>query len=149
MTTIKSRIFERGDKNESDVISDYGTGVKGRFKFCKAAGKVLPIEEARRLDYAAEWEKKQVNSMAAHGIMSTDLIEPTKHPESKEYYSSKSRFRAETKARGMVEIGDAYDRGYDPETDPNSERAEQDRHVNERFKEKLIWNFQKARIRMD
>jgi hypothetical protein len=69
----------------------------------------------------------------------------TKHPTNGKYYTSKSKFREVTKAAGLVEIGTAYDNGYDPEKDTGSDRAIRDREVNERFKEKLIWNMNRIR----
>lgn len=142
--TIKTKIFERGNDNESDYISDYGTGVKGRFKYCEAAGKVLPIDEARRLDATAQSEQKRAHANIAHGYIPDDMPE-TKHPMDKKYYTSKSKFRETTKKFGLVEIGTAFDNGYDPEKDSGSDRAIKERQVNEKFKEKLIWNLNKIR----
>jgi hypothetical protein len=43
-------------------------------------------------------------------------MEPTRNPlNPKEVYTSKSKLREAYKAAGVVEVGDAYERGYDPE----------------------------------
>ena len=128
--TIKTRIFERGSENESDAISDYGTGVKGRFKLCKATGTILPIAEARRLD--AELEQNTRSANVSHGIISNDIIEPTKHPVDGKYYTSQSKFREVTKAHGYDEVGTAYDNGYEPEKEAEREYKQ---HIEETQKE--------------
>ena len=114
------------------------------YKYCKATGTVLPIEEARRLDLIAEHDHKRTLANVAHGYIPDEMPE-TKHPTNSKYYTSKSKFREVTKAAGLIEIGTAYDNGYDPETDRGSDRAIRDREVNERFKEKLIWNLNRIR----
>ncbi len=38
----------------------------------------------------------------------TDSMDPTVHPSNGKVYDSKSRFRQETKARGLVEVGNEY-----------------------------------------
>jgi hypothetical protein len=140
MPEIKSRIFNYGNENECKDISKYGTQEKGRFKYCKATGTCLPIDEARRLDSIQEHEKKTTLASVAHGVINDEMPE-TRHPADKRHYTSKTKFRETTKAYGLVEIGTAYDNGYDPETDKNSEKFDRDRRTNENFKEKLIWNL--------
>lgn len=98
-------------------------------KYCKTTGEVLPIDEARRIDGETEQLLKRRNAMAAHGIQSVDLMEPTKHPLTGKHYSSASKFRAETKARGYDEVGTAYENGYNPEKEAEREYKEHTRAV--------------------
>lgn len=37
---------------------------------------------------------------------SSDTMEPTRHMSNSKYYTSKKKFRQETKARGCIEVGD-------------------------------------------
>lgn len=142
---IKSRVFNYGDKNESDVISKYGTGERGlKLKYCKATGTVLPVDEARKLDAVSEADSNRTLANIAHGYI-PDEMDETKHPMNGKHYTSKSKFREVTKAFGLVEIGTAYQNGYDPEKDSDSDKARRERQGNEKFKEKLIWNLQRHR----
>jgi hypothetical protein len=131
--TIKTRIFEYGNENESDAISQYGNGEKGRFKLCKATGTVLPIDEARRLDGAAE---SRTHANKAHGIISSDIMEPTKHPIDGKYYTSPSKFREVTKAHGYDEIGTAYENGYNPEAQAEREFKQHQQEINKEWKQR-------------
>lgn len=51
-----------------------------------------------------------------------DEMPATKHPMDGKYYTSQKKFRETTKAFGMVEVGDAYDRGYDPAVEMQKEK---------------------------
>lgn len=131
---IKSKIFERGNKDESDAISDYGTGEKGRFKYCKATKTVLPINEARALD--AEREENNRLASVSHGFIQ-DEMKPTKHPIDGKYYTSQAKFRAVTKAHGCEEIGTAYENGYDPSKEAEREFKAYVNGVNREWKQRL------------
>lgn len=51
-----------------------------------------------------------------------DEMPPTKNPlNPREIFTSKAKLRAAYKAAGVVEIGDAYDRGYNPEKERERE----------------------------
>lgn len=50
-------------------------------------------------------KQAQLPSQAAGPSVITDTMPDTWHPASGKHYSSKSRFRAETKARGLTEYG--------------------------------------------
>lgn len=132
--TIKSRIFERGHEHESDAISDYGTGERGRFKYCQAAKKVLPIAEAIRLD--GESKERKLASVA-HGFIQ-DEMPPTKHPIDGKYYTSQAKFREVTKAHGFEEVGTAYENGYSPEARAEREFKEYQREINREWKQRLM-----------
>lgn len=136
---IRSKIFNRGDKNEasSDVISDYGNGKRGRFVYCKATQSVLPIAEARRLDGEAEYRTK---ANAAHGVISNDIMEPTQHPIDGKYYTSQSKFREVTKAHGFDEVGNDYDNGYRPEKELERQDREYRQNLSKEFKDRLREN---------
>ncbi len=134
--TIKTKTFERGNENESDCITDYGNGDKGRFKFCKATQTVLPISEARALDAELEHNNKSAN--VSHGIISNDIIEPTKHPIDGKYYTSQSKFREVTKAHGYDEVGTAYENGYDPEAIAEKEYDNHVKEINREWKQRWM-----------
>lgn len=75
------------------------------FQWCPIQKKVVPIEEVQR--------RVQAN---ARDLFIQDEMEPTRNPlNPKEVYTSKSKLRAAYRAAGAVEIGDAYERGYNPE----------------------------------
>ncbi len=74
------------------------------FQWCPVQEKVVPIEEVQ----------VRVHANAKHMFIN-DEMPPTRNPlNPKEIYTSKSKLRAAYKAAGAVEIGDAYDKGYDP-----------------------------------
>ena len=76
------------------------------YQWCPIEKKVVPVEEVKR--------RVETN---ARDLFIQDEMEPTRNPlNPKEVYTSKSKLRAAYKAAGAVEIGDAYDRGYSPET---------------------------------
>lgn len=73
---------------------------------------MVPIDEVQRV----------VHANASHGII-PDEMPPTKNPlNPREVYTSKSKLRQAYKDAGVIEIGDAYERGYNPEK--NMEKAE-------------------------
>lgn len=75
------------------------------FQYCHVQKKVVPIEEVQRS--RGTW---------ARDLFIQDEMEPTRNPlNPKEVYTSKSKLREAYKAAGVTEVGDAYDRGYDPE----------------------------------
>jgi len=84
------------------------------FQYCHKQQKVVPIEEI----------EKRVESNA-RDLFIQDEMEPTRNPlNPKEIYTSKSKLRAVYKAAGAVEVGDAYERGY--QSDRESGRTERD-----------------------
>ena len=75
------------------------------FQWCPVQCKVVPVDEVQ----------VRVPADIAHGYI-RDEMPPTKNPlNPREIYTSKSKLRAAYKAAGVIEIGDAYDRGYSPE----------------------------------
>jgi hypothetical protein len=77
------------------------------FQYCPIKEKVVPIDEVKR----------RVNTNA-RDLFIQDEMEPTRNPlNPKEIYTSKAKLRAAYKAAGAVEVGDAYERGYNPEKD--------------------------------
>jgi hypothetical protein len=84
------------------------------FQYCHEQQKVVPIEEVAK--------RAQSN---ARDLFIQDEMEPTRNPlNPKEVYTSKSKLRAAYRAAGAVEVGDAYDRGY--QSDRESGRTERD-----------------------
>ena len=83
------------------------------YQWCEVQRKVVPIEEVI--------EVRRAN--ISHNYI-PDEMERVKHPLDGKYYSSKSRFRAVTRAHGYEEVGTAYENGYDPikERERESER---------------------------
>jgi hypothetical protein len=101
----------------------------GWYKYSKALKRVVPIEEAR----AADAQLAAVN----HGFIQ-DEMPATKHPLDGKYYTSKAKFRAATKALGGVEVGTAYENGYDPEKEQEREANKTLREaIHERFREHI------------
>ena len=77
------------------------------FQYCPVKEKVVPIDEVQR----------RINTNA-RDLFIQDEMEPTRNPlNPKEIYTSKAKLRAAYKAAGAVEVGDAYERGYNPEKD--------------------------------
>lgn len=77
------------------------------FQWCPIQEKVVPVEEVM----------VRVHANAKHMFIH-DEMPPTRNPlNPKEIYTSKSKLRAAYRAAGAEEIGDAYDRGYDPNKD--------------------------------
>jgi hypothetical protein len=82
------------------------------FQWCPVKKKVVPIEQVNR--------RAQSN---ARDLFIQDEMEPTRNPlNPKEIYTSKSKLRAAYRAAGAIEVGDAYDRGY--QTDNESGASE-------------------------
>jgi hypothetical protein len=74
------------------------------FQWCPIQEKVVPVDEVQ----------VRVHANAKHMFIN-DEMPPTRNPlNPKEIYTSKSKLRAAYKAAEAVEVGDAYDRGYDP-----------------------------------
>lgn len=80
------------------------------YQYCHTQKKVVPIEEVVR-------EKRAIDYFIQ------DEMAPTRNPlNPREIYTSKSKLRQAYKDAGVIEVGDAYDRGYNPEK--NIEKAE-------------------------
>lgn len=94
------------------------------FQWCPVQKKVVPIEEVVR--ERGTW---------ARDLFIQDEMEPTRNPlNPKEVYTSKSKLRAAYRAAGVEEVGDSYERGYNPE-----KRSEQTAtELARKLKEKII-----------
>jgi len=80
------------------------------FQYCHDQKKVVPIDQVQ----------KRVQSNARDYFIQ-DEMPPTRNPlNPKEIYTSKSKLRATYRAAGVVEVGDAYERGYSPEKNAES-----------------------------
>lgn len=74
------------------------------YQWCPTQRKVVPIEEVL--------VKTQ---QSTHHII-TDEMAPVRNPlNSKEIFTSKRKLREAYRAAGAIEIGDAYERGYNPQ----------------------------------
>jgi hypothetical protein len=101
------------------------------FQYCPIAEKVVPIAEVQR--------RVQSN---ARDLFIQDEMEPTRNPlNSKEIYTSKSKLRAAYRAAGVVEVGDAYDKGYIPDR----ESGASERRLISNMKERLIDRYRNGR----
>lgn len=99
------------------------------YLWCELQKKWVPAEDAMQID-------RSPLANVRHGYI-PDEMPPTKHPVTGEYFTSKAKFRKTTRALGMVEVGDAYDRGYDP-----SKRMKDDlREHTKKFKAELIQRY--------
>ena len=56
---------------------------------------------------AEEWAAKQGQRHATHYVIQ-DTMDPVTHPANGQVYDSKSAFRAESKARGLQEVGNDW-----------------------------------------
>lgn len=91
----------------------------------------MPIEEVQR--------RVQSN---ARDLFIQDEMEPTRNPlNPKEVYTSKSKLRAAYRAAGAIEVGDAYDRGY--QSDRESGRTE--RELVSKLKNTMIDRYRNGR----
>jgi glutamyl-tRNA reductase len=95
------------------------------YQYCKIQKKVVPIEDV------------QVKVPESHYII-TDEMAPVRNPlNSKEIYTSKRKLREAYKAAGAVEIGDAYEKGYDPGRDDSRRQKELVNRVMNQIRERL------------
>lgn len=101
------------------------------FQYCHLQGKVVPIEQVQRRA-----------TSNAKDLFIQDEMEPTRNPlNPKEIYTSKSKLRAAYKAAGAVEVGDAYDKGY--QSDRESGASE--RQLVSKLKEAMIDRYRNGR----
>jgi hypothetical protein len=96
------------------------------FKYCRVQKKVVPASEAL----------VEVPESNLHHFLSDD-IPPTKHPVDGKYYTSKARFREITRSYGYEEIGDAYERGYNPEAEAEADLQAAVNRVKNLYRERL------------
>lgn len=71
----------------------------------------------------------------------TDEMEATRSPISGKMYTSKTALRAEYKAHGAVEIGTAYENGYEPE----KEMKRREDNLVARLKEQIVERYRHGR----
>lgn len=86
------------------------------------------------------WNEEKARE--AKALFTSDEMEPTLHPITGKYYTSKTKFRAETKAHGYEEVGTAYENGYDP-------AKERDKALAKRFKEMRAQRVEMMRELLD
>ena len=95
------------------------------YQYCKVQKKVVPIEDV------------QVRIPESHYII-TDEMAPVRNPlNSKEIYTSKRKLREAYKAAGAIEVGDAYERGYDPQKSDPGRQKELVSRVMQQIRERL------------
>jgi hypothetical protein len=76
------------------------------YQYCHIQKQVVPVEDVCRTGSGQK---------AAHYII-TDEMNPVRNPlNPKQIFTSKRKLREAYRAAGAVEIGDAYERGYNPE----------------------------------
>ena len=101
------------------------------FQYCHEQQKVVPIEEVQR--------RVQSN---ARDLFIQDEMEPTRNPlNPREIYTSKSKLREAYRAAGAVEVGDAYDKGYIPD----SESGASERRLVSKLKAQMIERYRNGR----
>jgi hypothetical protein len=97
------------------------------FQWCPVEKKVVPIEQVQ----------KRVQSNA-RDLFIQDEMAPTRNPlDTKQVYTSKAKLRAAYKAAGAVEVGDAYDRGYDPQKERSSKTDQIVKNVMQQIRERM------------
>ena len=95
------------------------------YQYCKIQKKVVPIEEV-------------MHDAAASTQFIIDEMPPTKHPITGEVFTSKTKFRAVTKAHGYEEVGTAYDNGFEPgERERTDTHKANIRRIKEELRERL------------
>lgn len=88
-----------------------------KYGYCPIQKKVVPVNEIQR-------EGKAID------LFSSDEMPPTKHPITGEYFTSRQRFRAVTKAHGYEEVGTEYESGRAPRL-----REQEQREITKNLKE--------------
>jgi hypothetical protein len=95
------------------------------FQYCHKQNKVVPIEQVYR-------------ERQARDLFIQDEMEPVRNPlNPKEVYTSKSKLRAAYKAAGAVEVGDAYDRGYNPDKERSAHEQRAIKNVMQQIRERM------------
>lgn len=74
--------------------------MRGRWIWDRERQEMVPADEF----YARKYSDVAVSDLPRPYI-ATDTMEPTQHPCTGEYFTSKAKFRAVTKAHGCVEVG--------------------------------------------
>jgi hypothetical protein len=97
------------------------------FQWCPIQEKVVPVEDVM----------VRVHANAAHMFIH-DEMPPTRNPlNPKEIYTSKSKLRAAYRAAGAIEVGDAYDRGYDPAKESKAREKQMVKSLMQQVKERM------------
>lgn len=85
-----------------------------KYQYCKVQGKVVPQDEV--VDERYDVSKCQIIN---------DEMPPTKNPlNPSEIFTSKSKLRQRYKEAGAIEVGNEYERGYDPQVINDRDRSE-------------------------
>lgn len=97
------------------------------FQWCPVQEKVVPVEDVM----------VRVHANARHMFIN-DEMPPTRNPlNPKEIYTSKSKLRAAYRAAGAVEVGDAYERGYDPAKESQAREKQMVKSLMNQIKERM------------
>lgn len=72
----------------------------------------------QRMVSAEEFFAKQEPRQQTHYVIQ-DTMDPMRHPGNREFYDSKSAFRAETKRRGLTEVGNDWEGKPAPAVEPS------------------------------
>lgn len=95
------------------------------YQWCAKAQAVVPIEKVHR-------ERKAID------LFIQDEMPETRNPlNPKEVYTSKSKLRAAYKAAGVIEVGDAYERGYIPDRESGASERKLLNNIKTQFVERL------------
>ncbi|MGL5336057.1 MAG: hypothetical protein ACRC9R_07935 [Enterovibrio sp.] len=96
------------------------------FQWCPVQCKVVPIHEVAK------------RSPDARDLFIQDEMEPTRNPlNPREVYTSKAKLRAAYRSAGAIEVGDAYERGYDPRKDDSKNTDKIASKVMQQIKERM------------
>ena len=80
-------------------------------------------------EFVEVYNSEEARAKALNSFTS-DEMEPTKHPVTGEYFTSKSKFRSRTRELGYEEVGNSYEKGWTPEKDNRQERRLREERVN-------------------
>jgi hypothetical protein len=95
------------------------------YQYCHKQKKVVPIEEVHRERYARD-------------LFIQDEMEPTRNPlNPSEVFTSKSKLRQRYREAGVVEVGDAYERGYTPERRAEEQQKAVNKQIMQQLRERL------------
>lgn len=96
------------------------------YKYCEVQQKVVPIDQVM----------VRVPANVAHGYI-PDEMAPTKHPTTGQYYTSKAKLRQSYKDLGLIEIGTAYENGYDEQDERKYSATNLKNRIMEQVRERL------------
>lgn len=110
-----------------------------KFAYCHVKEKVVPYGQ-----HVSKHASERQLASVAHGYIQDEMA-PTRHPVTGEIFTSKSKFRATTKAHGYEEVGTAYENGHDPSKKLQDRWNQTEKRLSETFREVLNNGYNRDR----